>query len=100
VRGLSAVVGFRLATAISIIGGAMLLLGPVRLRGPWIDDFQYHFGWTHAELITSFMLGVLAFFVGCEPEEERVRIRQALGGLVAVGAIVTYIVLIGRARPD
>jgi IS5 family transposase len=48
---------FRVATAMSILGGVILRARPVRLRGQWADDCQYHFGWTHAEPIASFLLG-------------------------------------------
>ena len=84
----------------SILGGVILLAGPARLKAQWTDDCQYHFGWTHAELITSFLLGAAAFFLGYEHKEDRVRIRQILGGIVAVGALVTYIVLVRRGCPD
>ena len=94
-RGLSAAVRFRLATAMAILGGVVLLAGPVRLTGQWVDDCQHHFGWTHAELITSLALGAVAFFVGYEYKEDRVQIGQILGGFVAAGAVVMYVILTG-----
>ena len=80
-----------------ILGGVILVAGPVRLKGQWA---YWHFGWTHAELIASFVLGAVAFFVGYDYKENRVHIGQLLGGLVAAGAIVTYLVLVGRGVGD
>ncbi len=82
--------------AMSILGGVILLVGPVRLTGQWVDHCQDRFGLTHAELITSLVLGVAAFFVGYEYKENRVQIGQLLGGIVAAGAVVTYLILASR----
>ena len=84
----------------SIVGGMILLAGPLRLTGQWGDSCQHHFGWTHVELISSLALGAAAFFVGYEYKEDRVKIGQLLGGLVAAGAVVTYLILTGRGCGD
>ena len=99
-RGLTATVRFRFATTMAILGGAILLAGPVRLTGQWVDHCDTHFGWIHAELIAALVLGAVAFFVGYEWNENRVRIGQLLGGIVAAGAVVTYFILVGRGCGD
>jgi hypothetical protein len=91
---------FRLATATAIFAGVILLAGPVRLTGQWVDHCRHHFGWTHAELITSFVLGAVAFIIGNDDEHDSARLGQLIGGFVTVGAVVTFAMLLGRGCGD
>jgi hypothetical protein len=95
-RGLSAVVRWRVATAMAVLGAVILLAGPVGTMGQWADHCEHHFGVTHIELLAAFLVGAVAYFVGYDYEEDRVRIGQILGGIGAVGSVVTYLVLVGR----
>jgi membrane-bound metal-dependent hydrolase YbcI (DUF457 family) len=100
VRTLSLTARVRLAMGMSALGGAILVGGPVRLRGQWVDHCQHHFGRTHTVLVASLALGVVAFFVGYDYEQNRLRLGQVIGGVVAVGAVVTYFMLVGRGCGD
>lgn len=89
-----------LATALSVLGAAILFSGPARLHGQWVDHCQHRVGRTHWELIAALALGVVAFFVGSDSEHERIRLTQLIGGVAAVGAVVTYFILVGRGCGD
>jgi uncharacterized membrane protein HdeD (DUF308 family) len=86
----------RIATAMSVLGAAILVAGPARLRGQWVDHCDHHFGWTHTELLASLTLGTIAFIVGYDYEDNRLHLGQLIGGIVAAGAVVTYFVVVGR----
>jgi hypothetical protein len=51
-------------------------------------------------LIAALTLGVVAFFVGYDYEDNRLHIGQLIGGVVAAGAVVTYFVVVGRGCGD
>jgi hypothetical protein len=80
----------------SALGAAILVAGPLRLRGQWADHCQHRFGRTHSELIAALTLGAVAFFVGYDYEENQLRLGQVIGGIVAASAVVTYFVVVGR----
>jgi hypothetical protein len=84
----------------AVLGAGILFAGPARLRGQWVDHCQHHFGRTHTELVAALTLGVVAFFVGYDYEDNRLRVGQLIGGVVAAGAVVTYFVVVGRGCGD
>jgi hypothetical protein len=100
VRSLSLTTRIRLATGMSALGAAVLLAGPARLRGQWADHCEHHFGGTHTELIASLALGAIAFFLGYDYKDNRLHVGQVIGGVVAVGAVVTYFIVVGRGCGD
>ena len=84
----------------SIVGALILVVGPVRLSGQWADRCQGRFGWTDTELIITFVLGGVAFLVGYDYENDRVHLGQLLGGVVSAGAVVMFLMLVGRGCGD
>lgn len=80
----------------SALGAAILLAGPGRLRGQWADHCEHHFGSSHTELIAAVVLGAIAFLLGYDYKDNRPHLGQVVGGAVAVGAVVTYFVVVGR----
>jgi hypothetical protein len=95
-RHVSLTARVRLSTAMSALGAAILVAGPLRLRGQWTDHCQHQFGRTHTELTVALILGAVAFFVGYDYEDNRLRLGQVIGGIVASSAVVTYSVIVGR----
>jgi hypothetical protein len=81
---------------LSALGAAILVAGPLRLRGQWADHCVHHFGRTHTALTVALLLGAVAFIVGYDYENNHVHLGQLIGGVVAAGAVVTYFVLVGR----
>jgi uncharacterized membrane protein HdeD (DUF308 family) len=100
VRCLSLTTRVSLATALSVLGAAILVSGPIRLHGQWVDHCQHRVGRTHWELIVSLALGVVAFFAGSDSEQNRIRVGQVIGSVVAVGAVVTSFILVGSGCGD
>jgi hypothetical protein len=100
VRSLSLELRLRLASTMSVLAALILVVGPVRLIGQWADYCQHRFGWTQLELTSSLTLGAAAFFVGYDYKDNHVHIGQLLGGVVAVGAVLTYLILVGRGCGD
>jgi hypothetical protein len=95
-RRVSLTARVRLAAAMSALGAAILVVGPLRLRGQWVDHCQHHFGRTHTELTVPLVLGAVAFIVGYDYEDNHLHFGQVIGGIVAASTVVTYFVLVGR----
>jgi hypothetical protein len=96
VRSLSIRKRVGLASALSALAAAILVAGPARVSGQWADHCQHRVGRTHAELVASLAFGAIAFFVGYDYDHNRLHVGQVMGGVVAVGAVVTYFILVGR----